>query len=182
LTLRVFLAAYGATQNVNIITGYSTAVSLVQGFVRGDGQATGTALSTLDPEIVGGIAVPILADHAASPGQIGYAATRKVPTIASYALSNPPPTASGRADMATLQSFLAANQSWMFVSPGTPAKYRLALEDAVKWAFARGSVRALMTSSGGSTKLVSPALEPAAVEKAVADVSVMQKILGINPG
>jgi len=117
MTITMLMAAYG--KKPDFVKGYSSSADLVQGFLRGDGPVTNSALSALATIITEGKARPILMDTQAPAGELGDALA-SVPVYDDLLKESPPPTAEGAALMQALVNYRAAPSDWYFVPAGTP--------------------------------------------------------------
>ena len=149
---------YGAYKiPAHFIYGYSSGAATLAGFARGDGQTTMQGFAVFQPDIVGGVAVPIFQSTAAVQGVNGYAIMRKVPVLSQYVAANPPKTNNAKAELQVLQSFL--NLGPLFSSQvGTPAKYQAALAAAINFAASRGGVKAALIKNGDNVGVVQPSV------------------------
>lgn len=127
MTITMLLAAYG--KKAKLVTGYSSSADLVQGFLRGDGQITNSALSALATIITDGKARPILMDTNVPPGELADR-LKGVPIYEDMLKETPPPTDDGKALMQALTNYRAAPSDWYFVPAGTPDNIAKQLQDA----------------------------------------------------
>jgi tripartite-type tricarboxylate transporter receptor subunit TctC len=117
MTITMLMAAYG--KKPKFVKGYNSSADLVQGFLRGDGPVTNSALSALATIITDGKAKAILMDTQAPPGDLGDS-LKSVPVYDDLLKETPPPTAEGMTLMQNLVNYRAAPSDWYFVPAGTP--------------------------------------------------------------
>lgn len=127
MTMTMLLAAYG--KKANLVSGYSSSADLVQGFLRGDGPVTNSALSAFSTIITDGKARPILMDAPPPPGPLADR-LRNVPVYSDLLKQTKPTSATGDQLMQTLVNYRAAPSDWYFVPAGTPKDVVSQLRDA----------------------------------------------------
>jgi tripartite-type tricarboxylate transporter receptor subunit TctC len=147
MTITVLLAAYGV--KAKLVTGYSSSADLVQGFLRGDGPITNSALSAFSTIITDGKATAILMDTAPPPGALADQ-LKGVPVYDDLLKSDPPPTPEGMALMQTLVNYRAAPSDWFFAPAGTPADVVSELQKAFDTTLNDAGVQAKLGALGVS--------------------------------
>ena len=166
---------YGAYHIPNkFIYGYAGASQVLQGFARGDGEATSQAYSSVQALVVNHQAIPVLQSLPPTKGETGYSIMRKVPDLAQFAAAHPPKTKDEKAELGVDEALLSFGNPF-FVPTGTPAKFQAALNDAIQFAVSRGGVKAQLLQNGLPETLVSPV----PVRKAVISVISQQTQMGI---
>lgn len=147
MTITMLMAAYG--KKAKLVTGYSSSADLVQGFLRGDGQITNSALSALATIITDGKARPILMDTQAPAGELADQ-LKGVPVYDDLFKDTPPPTDDGKALMQALVNYRAAPSDWYFVPAGTPDTIVKQLQDAFGKALTDPDVQKKLAALGVS--------------------------------
>jgi tripartite-type tricarboxylate transporter receptor subunit TctC len=175
--LRVLFGAYQA--KAHILSGYSDAGSVVQGFLRGDGPITQQSFSDLQGAIDGGKAVPLLLNAPYPAGAPDYDKLKNVPTAQSFLDENKPATADGqKAVQALADQFTNTSPNQVvFAAPGTPADVAAALQQAFKQALGEASVQAAFNKAGLTPGYIDPAATLAHIKDVIAGAPAIRKYL-----
>ena len=147
MTITLLMAAYG--KKPKIITGYSSQADVTQGFLRGDGPITNSALSGFVSIIKNGKARPILLDTAPPQGDLSDL-LKDVPTYADVIKQDPPSTSYGDALLKSLMEYRAAPSDWYFMPAGTPQTALDQMSNAFKGALTDPAVQKKLADSGVS--------------------------------
>lgn len=132
---------------VNLIAGYSSSTTLLAGFLRGDGPVTEANLTLTAPDILAGVARPILVTNKVRLTPKLSAALAGVPTLAKIAEQYPPKTKVAMKALTALEGILAVNIVTA-LPINTPKTDVLALQAAFKHAALDSSLFAAELSAG----------------------------------
>jgi len=173
---RVVVGALGL--HVSILTGFSSAGAIYSGFISGDCALAVEPGSVVQTAITSGIAVPIMNSAPPVQGSPLYSYLKNVPTMAEYAKQHPFKNKSVATAYAEGLAFNAGPDQVYFAPQGTPEKYLLALQDAVKYALRLTSTKTQMVADGLTPGYISAAQEYAAISSDIKYDSTLTKYLG----
>ena len=175
--LRVLFGAYQA--KAHLLSGYSDAGSVVQGFLRGDGPITQQSFSDLQGAIDGGKAVPLLLNASYPAGAPDYDKLKNVPTVQSFLDEHKPATADGqKAVQALADQFTNTSPNQVvFAAPGTPADVAAALQQAFKQALNESSVQTAFNKAGLTPGYIDPAATLAHIKDVIAGAPAIRTYL-----
>lgn len=178
--LRVLFGAYQA--KAHILSGYSDAGSVVQGFLRGDGPVTQQSFSDLRGAIEGGKALPLLLNAPYPAGAPDYNMLKSVPTVQSFLEQHKPRTAQGqKAVQALADQFTNTSPNQVvFTAPGTPAGVTAALQKAFRQALNEASVQAAFNKAGLTPGYIDPPATLAHIKDVIAGASAIRAYLGYS--
>lgn len=160
-----------------LITGYSNSTTALAGFVRGDGCFDNANLSTASSLIVGGQAVPLYVWPKPLAGSSVATALAGTPTLAQeLKIVKPKYEYEKQAEQAIIQLNQLPNRI-MFAPTKTPTTEVMALQAAMKWAMAQGSVISTVTAEGSEPGFVTGAASKADFLKAIAIVKRIAKFM-----
>lgn len=160
-----------------LITGYPTSTAGLTGFERGDGCLDNANLSTSSSLIVGGQAVPLFVWPKPLKGSSVAAALANTPTLTQELKIIKPKY---EYEKQAAQAIIALNQlpnRIMFAPTKTPTDKVLALQAALKWAMAQGSVISIVSAEGSEPGFVSGTIAKADYVKAVPVVKRIAKFM-----
>jgi tripartite-type tricarboxylate transporter receptor subunit TctC len=141
LNTQAVFASFGISYH--LITGYSNSTSILAGFVRGDGPETVLPITVGMPEVIAGVATPLLLGSPISKKSPEAKYLSGVPTVAELGseYASELKTPHEKAVYKAYQSLSAANGQLVATAVGTPAPQIAALSAALKWALTRPSTQ-----------------------------------------
>ena len=169
LTITMLLAAYG--RKADLVSGYSSQAELIQGFLRGDGPVTNSALAGFQSIIESGKAHPILLDVEPAEGESATIVNllKDVPTYQDLVKDYPPPTADGADLLQKLTEYKSVPGDWFFTAKNTPANAVKQLQDAFQKALVDPDVQKKLQAVGVSGYV--------SAVNAVKDIEAMQELV-----
>jgi tripartite-type tricarboxylate transporter receptor subunit TctC len=159
--------------NVEYVTGYTNVAAEATGLVRGDGQLTFIASSTLGPLIAGGQAKAIAITGKIPLGTEYRSVEDVAPTFAQIFKKYPPKTKAGRKLAAALDDITTLPSGLMALQTGVPAYKVDAMRAAAAWAEKQPDVRSEMLADSLNPKVYNP------VQAKSAFISSLKKETGL---